>query len=60
MSERGRFVNPYDVKLIDLFTRVKLVIIYFVHDECHIVVLVVDHFHLYSLSVRSFTDILNI
>ena len=46
MSERGRFVNPYDVKLIDLFTKVKLVIIYFVHDEFHTIVLVIDHFHL--------------
>ena len=37
MSERGRFVNPHDVKLIVLFTKVKLAIICFVHDEFRIV-----------------------
>ena len=47
MSERGRFVNPFDVKLIDLFTNVKLVIICFVHDEDHTVILVIEHFHSY-------------
>ena len=47
MSERGRFVNPFDVKLIDLFTKDKLVIICFVHDEDHTVILVIEHFHSY-------------
>ena len=58
MSERGRFVNPFDVKLIDLFTNVKLVIICFVHDKDHNVILVIEHFHL-SPNCH-FTDILHI
>ena len=56
MSERGRFVNPFDVKLIDLFTNVKLVIICFVHDKDHNVILVIEHLSPNCL----FTDILHI